>query len=69
MLEFSPSFFYFFLFYTEVEIGVKLHNILAAVFLSQLHSCKSTANLKMLCFGCSNLMAPKLAFKAGGHYF
>lgn len=62
--------FSIFFFYTEVEIGVKLHNILAAIFLSQLHSHKSTAILKMLCFGCSNLMAPNLAFKAtGGCYF
>lgn len=55
-------------FYREVEIGIKLHDILAAI--SQLHSFKITVHLYILWFGCFNLMVPKLAFDAaGGRWF
>jgi len=57
-------------FYSEVEIDIKLHNILAAMFLSQLRSFKTTTHLQILWFGCFNLMVPKLVFEAmGGCYF
>lgn len=38
MLEsFQKNLFFSFFFYSKVEIGIKLHNILAAIFVSCIH--------------------------------
>lgn len=57
---------YLAIFNNEVDIGIKLHNILAEIFVNRLHSFKATYySSSSAVFGFFfNLMAPKLEFEA-----
>lgn len=51
-------------FYSEQEIGIKPHHVLAVMFFSNLHSFKTKIHLQNLCFHCFNLMVPRTVCEA-----